>query len=50
MANKTIEEMAEDVGVKPENLKKGLDSDKRKQVEEAVKAAYAFKHKKRSKK
>ena len=41
---KTIQEMADDIGIKKENLEEGLKKDK-KNVEEAIKKAYAFKNK-----
>lgn len=41
---KTIEEMAEDIGIKKENLELGLKKDK-KGVEEAIQKAYNFKNK-----
>ncbi len=41
---KTIQEMADDIGIKKENLEEGLKKEK-KNVEEAIKKAYAFKNK-----
>lgn len=46
MVKKDIKEMAEDIGVKPENLEAGLKKDK-KHMEDAVIKAHAFMKKKR---
>lgn len=42
---KNIHEMAEELGIKKENLEFGLKSKDSKKVEEGIKKAYAFKHK-----
>ncbi len=50
MAKNSINEMAEELGIKKENLDKGLKGKHKKHVEDAINKAYAFKTKKRSKK
>lgn len=46
MAKETVQEMADKLGIKKENLKLGLEKDA-KAMEDAVKKAYEFKFKKR---
>jgi len=46
MTNKTVKEMAEELGIKKENLELGLKKDKS-NVEEAIKKAHDFMNKKR---